>query len=338
MYSVRSDGRKGYRVRLHSGLRCALVAMIVGLSAAQAPAQCTEQQKLTASDAAADDAFGISVSVDGDTAVVGALLDDCAAGHDCGSAYVFRFNGTSWVQEQKLTASDAAAWDVFGHPVSVSGNTVVVGAVWDDCAAGTNCGAAYVFRCLPVGGCADAVACIDPQAGTVDARQPHAMHDPSSPMGIDTILVQGTPGTEALECWSLCESDDGGFPNSITSIDNHGDGTYTLHLARPIAKGAATTVTATLGDGSVVSAMYTLHPGNVNGDNFVTGLDLLLLLDVLNGEASAPWGDYSVDIDHSGQVAAPDILRLIDLFNGAGEYDFWLGTMRPGCGVCCPAP
>ena len=39
MYSVRSDGRKGCRVRPHSGLRCALVAMIVAMGAAQAPVQ-----------------------------------------------------------------------------------------------------------------------------------------------------------------------------------------------------------------------------------------------------------------------------------------------------------
>jgi len=50
----------------------ALVAMISGLGAARAIAQCVEEQKLAASDAAAGDSFGTSVSVSGDTAVVGA--------------------------------------------------------------------------------------------------------------------------------------------------------------------------------------------------------------------------------------------------------------------------
>lgn len=104
-----------------------------------------EQQKLTASDAGQSDNFGVSVSVSGDTIVVGAEGDRCAAGTHCGAAYVFRFNGEGWIEEQKLSASDAADHDLFGHSVSVSGNTAVVGAFSDDCAAGFGCGAAYVF-------------------------------------------------------------------------------------------------------------------------------------------------------------------------------------------------
>ncbi len=105
-----------------------------------------ESAKLTASDAAAGDNFGFSVSLSGDTAVVGAYRDDCAAGDYCGSAYAFRFDGTDWVEEQKLTASDALAGDGFGVSVSLSGDTAVVGAPWDDCAAGNRCGLAYVYR------------------------------------------------------------------------------------------------------------------------------------------------------------------------------------------------
>ena len=105
-----------------------------------------QEQKLVASDAWANDNFGKSVSVSGDTVVVGSYLNDCAAGIQCGSAYVFRFNGTDWVEEQKLTASDAAAGALFGVSVSMSGNTTVVGAREDNCAAGESCGSAYVFR------------------------------------------------------------------------------------------------------------------------------------------------------------------------------------------------
>ncbi len=105
-----------------------------------------EEQKLTASDAAQSDQFGFSVSVSGDTAVVGAYRDACAAGGLCGAAYVYRSNGASWTERQKLTASTAAASDFFGYSVSISGDTAVVGAVLDDCAAGFDCGAAYVYR------------------------------------------------------------------------------------------------------------------------------------------------------------------------------------------------
>ena len=104
-----------------------------------------QQQKLAASDAATSDFFGISVAVSGDTAVVGAYLDDTPAGIDSGSAYVFVRSAGTWAQQQKLTAADTAANDSFGVSVAVSGDTAVVGAYLDDTPAGTNAGSAFVF-------------------------------------------------------------------------------------------------------------------------------------------------------------------------------------------------
>ena len=101
-----------------------------------------QKAKLTASAAAANDEFGISVSVDGSTIVVGAHQDDDATnGDNSGSAYVFTKVSGIWGQKAKLTASDAAANDEFGISVAVDGNTIVVGARQDD----TRNGAAYVF-------------------------------------------------------------------------------------------------------------------------------------------------------------------------------------------------
>jgi len=103
-----------------------------------------EEQKLTATDGAASDIFGSSVSVSGDVVVVVAPQDD-DSGSDSGSAYVYRFNGATWVEEQKLTASDGAAFDNFGSSVSVSGDVAVVSAYQDDDNGG-NAGSAYIFR------------------------------------------------------------------------------------------------------------------------------------------------------------------------------------------------
>ena len=100
----------------------------------------TEQQKLTASDGAASDWFGFSVSISGDTAIVGAYEDDSGEG----SAYVFVRSGTTWTEQQKLTASDGAASDSFGRSVSISGDTAIIGAFGDD-DDGSNSGSAYVF-------------------------------------------------------------------------------------------------------------------------------------------------------------------------------------------------
>ncbi len=103
------------------------------------------ETKLTASDAAAGDSFGGEVAISGNTAVVGASNDNTPAGNDAGSAYVFvRSNGV-WSEQAKLTASDAVAYDRFGNSVAISGDTIVVGAFFDDTSAGQDKGSAYVF-------------------------------------------------------------------------------------------------------------------------------------------------------------------------------------------------
>ena len=103
-----------------------------------------EEAKLVASDAARFDQLGFSVAISDDRVAVGAHLDD-DAGSRSGAAYVFRFDGAEWVEEAKLTASDAAALDEFGNAVSISGDTVVIGAHGDD-DGGPQSGGAYVYR------------------------------------------------------------------------------------------------------------------------------------------------------------------------------------------------
>ncbi|MBU0761325.1 MAG: FG-GAP repeat protein [Nanoarchaeota archaeon] len=96
------------------------------------------KQKLTASDGAANDFFGSSVSISGDVIAIGAWRDD----DGLGSAYVFRYVGDQWEEDQKLSASDGAAGDYFGESLSTDGDTIVVGA-WR---SKSYDGSAYVFR------------------------------------------------------------------------------------------------------------------------------------------------------------------------------------------------
>lgn len=104
------------------------------------------QAKLSASDAAASDAFGTSVAVTEDQIVVGSPSRDAALLSDSGAAYTFTRTGAAWTEQTTLTASDAAAGDLFGFSVGVSGELVAVGAYGDDCASGaSSCGAAYLF-------------------------------------------------------------------------------------------------------------------------------------------------------------------------------------------------
>jgi hypothetical protein len=105
-----------------------------------------ETKKLLASDGAAEDYFGYSVSIIGDTAIVGAYLDD-DNGSDSGSAYIFSRNhgGTdNWGEVKKLLASDGAAYKHFGWSVSIIGDTAIVGA-WGDNDSGHSAGSSYIF-------------------------------------------------------------------------------------------------------------------------------------------------------------------------------------------------
>ena len=99
---------------------------------------------LTAPDAAANDWFGSSVAIAGDTAVV-AADGDTENGNDSGSVYVFNRSAGVWSLAQKITPGDGGAEDYFGYPLAISGDTFVVAASRSDASA-VDAGAVYVYR------------------------------------------------------------------------------------------------------------------------------------------------------------------------------------------------
>ena len=104
----------------------------------------TQTQKLTANDAAASDAFGWSVAIDGNDALIGAIFGDADA-DDVGGAYVFERSDTGWTQTQKLNANDAALGAFFGFSVAIDANHALIGAN-DDFDNGTRTGSAYIYQ------------------------------------------------------------------------------------------------------------------------------------------------------------------------------------------------
>jgi hypothetical protein len=107
-------------------------------------AEWTQEQKLLAPDGAIGDWFGSSVSISGDTVLVGASWEDHGA-EDAGAAYVFRHDDSSWNQEEKLTAFDGGASDYFGTSVAICGDIAVIGAAGDN-DMGDDSGSAYVYH------------------------------------------------------------------------------------------------------------------------------------------------------------------------------------------------
>ena len=73
----------------------------------------------------------------------------------------------------------------------------------------------------------------------------------------------------------------------------------------------------------------------MDSDTASSAVDILAIIDILNGAVASPWGIYSEDIDHSGLGTPADILRVIDLLNGADEFDIWLGVTKPE-NTSCP--
>jgi len=103
-----------------------------------------EEQKLTGSENSFIDNFGISVAIEGDTIVCGAFGNSDPGQSEVGSAYVFRRTGTGWIEQQELTASDAASGARFALSVGLSNGTIVAGADGNS-ELGHFSGAIYIF-------------------------------------------------------------------------------------------------------------------------------------------------------------------------------------------------
>ncbi len=101
--------------------------------------------RLVADDPVADDEFAFTVALDGGRALIGAWLGDTPV-VNCGFAYVFRQDGTVWVQEAKLIGADLTGPDRFGIGVALKGDLAVVGADLADPGGLTSAGATYVYR------------------------------------------------------------------------------------------------------------------------------------------------------------------------------------------------
>jgi len=104
-----------------------------------------QQAKLTASDGADADHFGISVGIAGDYAIIGADGND-DKGDYSGSVYIFKRDGTSWSLQTKLKASAGERSDDFGFSVAIDGDYAIIGSPLDDIGNNFSQGAAYIFK------------------------------------------------------------------------------------------------------------------------------------------------------------------------------------------------
>ena len=197
-----------------------------------------ETTKLTASDRQPSDYFGISVALDGDTAVIGARLhNDPKAGAGSGAAYIFTRESGVWGEKAKLTASDGAAGDNFGVSVDVNVDTVVVGS-WQDDDNGRESGSAYVFTKPDLGwaGTFETLKLTAPDGAAndrfgwsvaVEGKQALVgayKDDNATFMDAGSAHVLGIPDWEEIGNDDIKDSGDGTLSHTVTTVP---DGTGT---------------------------------------------------------------------------------------------------------------
>jgi len=149
-----------------------------------------EEQKIVASDGAKDDLFGTRVALSGAVALVGARGDD-DNGDGSGSAYVYRFDGVQWVEEQKVVASDGAEGDSFGGSVALSGDVALIGAPGDD-DNGESSGSAYV---------SEQSATVNLKVNGIDAPYPTSYVTTPGPVRLTLDMTAGRRALDHYYFW-----------------------------------------------------------------------------------------------------------------------------------------
>ena len=156
-----SFGTFGYNVSLSGNLIVVGAAFGPGTTAQSGAAYVftrdeegwSQKAKLIASDGLDFDNFGVSVSVSGQTALVGAQnhTPSVSGAFGAGATYVFRPNDEGiWQQIVELSASDAISGGTFGSAVAMLNNTLLVGAsAQHPPVEGYPGGEAYVYRLNP---------------------------------------------------------------------------------------------------------------------------------------------------------------------------------------------
>ena len=95
----------------------------------------TQKSKFRSGDAKVNQRFGCSIAMDGSTAVIGAFLSSetvSGLAYSAGQAFVFTYNGSSWVRQAVLQSPVPGPWLLFGNSVAINGNTAIIGAPGTD--------------------------------------------------------------------------------------------------------------------------------------------------------------------------------------------------------------
>jgi hypothetical protein len=247
----------------------------------------SQQAYLKASNVTSGDRFGISTSISGNTVVVGAFLEDGSSVgvngvvndsmNNAGAAYVFLRSGTTWSQQAYLKASQVSAVDYFGNSVSVYGDTVVVGAPYEDSSTAgvnptanestTDSGAAYVFSGLGPVFPVPTVTGVSPATGSISGSTSVTITG-TGLIGATSVTIGGTvaAGLNVLNETTIICTTPAHAAGSASVVVTTPGGTNTANtLFTYLAPPAVVTTTP----GSLSTSSVTLN-GTVNPNGSVT--------------------------------------------------------------------
>lgn len=243
--------------------------------------------------------------------------------------------GTNWTNVETVGPSGietSGGW--YYHEFLVSSfvtptNNVIVRFVASDEGSGSLVEAALDDVLVEQFACDDvppAIIASDPAADSVDARQPSEPDGTSPAAGFDSVVLTFDADPSALTPADFATSEDGGdgIAVGVESVTPIGGNDLLVTFDAGIEQLAWTTLTHTASGTSVRLGHL---PGDVDGDGTSGAVDLLTLIDVLNGVTSRPL--FATDVDRSGATNPVDVLRVVDLLNGAGVYDPYLGVSLP---------
>jgi hypothetical protein len=166
----------------------------------------------------------------------------------------------------------------------------------------------------------------DPPSNAIDARRPLAPTDDPDLGWNRVVLTLREPVTCAtIADFSVTRSGGSGSAPQIVAVEAVGDDAVALTLAEPVAPLGWTTLRhKPTGQTFRLGAL----PGDVNGSGTTTAVDIVALVDRLNGAvADAPV--WSVDIDRSGTADPADLTTLIAVLNGDGFDSAYNGASLP---------
>ncbi len=267
--------------------------------------QWIEVQKLTASDAMTSDSFGGSVALAGDLAVIGTPGQDGVA-EETGAAYVFRFDSdtATWIEQDKLFASDGTPLDRFGWAVAVGVDVALVGAHLD------GAGSAYVFRYDPKNS-----AWFEEQKLVASGGAPDDFGRAVAMDG-DVALIGSWKADAVGNSYGAAyvfryDGDTSQWSQDDMLVPDPGP--WAAWLGWSVALDGERAVCGADGENQQRGAayMYNLAPNcncphDLDADGTVGVSDLLSLL--------ASWGpckDCPADFDGNGNVGVPDLLALL---------------------------